>query len=149
MSMATTREQAASALFAQLQTIARFKVSARRLFEPTQISPALSPALFLAEAGEAYYNASPQNPPRRTLKYIAAIYNNLGGADVTSIPAAVVNDALDALDALLASLATPGTNRVTLGGLVYHVRIEGEIVKAPGETTGFAMALAPIEIVLP
>ena len=147
--MATTREQAASALFAQLHGIAKFKVSARRLFEPTQITPALSPALFMAEAGEVYYNASAQNPPRRILKYIVAIYNNVGGADFASIPAATVNDALDALDTLMNSLATPGTNRVTLGGLVYHVRIEGEVVKAPGETTGFAMALVPFEVVLP
>jgi len=147
--MPTTREQAANALFTQLHAIAKFKVSARRLFEPTQVTPALSPALFLAEAGETYYNASPQSPPRRALKFAAAIYNNVGGADLAAIPAAVVNDALDALDALMTSLRESGSGRVTLGGLVYHVRIEGEIVKAPGETTGFAMAIVPFEIVLP
>jgi hypothetical protein len=147
--MPATREQAATALFNQLLTVAKFKFSARRLFEPTQVTPDLSPALFLMEAGEVYSNIAPQNPPRRTLKYVAAIYNNVGGSDVTAIPVAVVNDALDALDAKMTALGDPGSGRVTLGGLVYHVRIEGEVMKAPGETTGFAMAVVPFDVVLP
>ena len=147
--MTATREQAASALLAQLRTVADFKLVARRLLEPTQVTAALSPALFLAEAGEAYVNMSPQSPPRRTLHYVCEIVNNAGGDDLAVIPATVVNNALDKLDTLMSSLGSPLTGRVTLGGLVYHVRIEGDVIKAPGETTGLAVAFVPFEIVLP
>lgn len=147
--MTATREQAAQALLAQLQTIAVFKLVQRRLLDPALITPALSPALVLVESGEDYQNATPQNPPRRTLKFAAAIFNNVGGDDPSAVPATVVNAALDALDALMNSLSNPLTKRVTLGDLVYHARIDGEIVKAPGETTGLAMAVVPFEVVLP
>lgn len=146
----TTREQIATALLDQLKTIAAFKTApSRRLLEPSQIKPENSPALYLVDAGGAYQNMAPQNPPKRTLHFSAVIYNRVAGGDIATVPATIVNNALDALDALMKNLGHPVTGRVTLDGRVYHVRIEGDVVMAAGETSGLAMAVVPFEVVLP
>jgi hypothetical protein len=145
--MSVTREQIMTALLALLQTTAEYKLVSRRNRAPSTITPALSPALFLFEDAEAYKRPSPSLPPVRTLTAKAVIYNNVG-PDPNQTPTSIVNAALDALDVALAP-DNSVTGRCTLGGLVYSAMIDGEIVKAPGDMTGVALAIAPIRIVIP
>ena len=54
------------------------------------------------------------------------------------------------LDALEEALAPPpGFDRQTLGGLVHYCRIEGRVVKDPGDLDGQGLALVPIKILAP
>ncbi len=73
--------------------------------------------------------------------YIAA------GKDPDCIPARDLNVALDALQSCLAP--GPAQDRQTLGGLVAHCRIEGRIVKDPGDLDGQGLALVPVKIFAP
>jgi len=69
------------------------------------------------------------------------------GQDPQNIPARDLNLALDALVEALAP--SPGSERQTLGGLVYHCRIEGRIVKDPGDLDGQGLAIVPLKILAP
>lgn len=145
--MSATREQVMTALLAVLSATAQYKLVSRRNRAPATITPDLSPALFLFEDAEMYERAAPQLPARRTLTAKAIIYNN-AGPNPNVVPASVVNAALDALDVALKP-DSPGTGRLTLGGLVYSAMIDGDVVKAPGDQNGVAIAVVPIKIDLP
>jgi hypothetical protein len=140
------REAVYVALLNLLTTTGDFKLVSRRNRAPEQIGPALSPALFLFERGETYHVVSPAMPTKRCLHVAACFYND-AGSDLNATPTTIVNDALDALDRAL----TPdvATGRMTLGGLVYSVKISGDTEGSPGDRDGRAAAIVPIEIVLP
>ena len=140
------REAIYVALLDLLTTTGSFKVVSRRNRAPETIGPDLSPALFLLEKGETYHVISPGMPTKRCLRVAACFYNDVG-SDLNATPTTVVNDALDALDRAL----TPdvATGRMTLGGLVYSVKITGDTEGSPGDREGKAVAIVPIEIVLP
>jgi hypothetical protein len=118
----------------------------RRLKLWSDVASADQPALFVAEHSETTAFASETLPGKTTLNVDLFIYIS-AGHDPRSIPARDLNLALDALTAALA--APPGSDRQTLGGLVYHCRIEGRIVKDPGDLDGQGLALVPIKILAP
>src|SRR2546423_728215 len=132
-----TREQVMAALFAALTpptpSMAALKTYSRRLIDPEGLDPAMSPALFLVMHQELYERQESNEPPVRSLKALAFIYNDVG-ADQNVVPETAVNALLDAIDAALAP--TPTSGQQTLGGLVSHVYIEGEIIRASGDVTG-------------
>ena len=145
--MMATREAIMTALLAKLAASSEYVSVSRRNRAPETITPALSPALFLFEDGEHYRREGPWKPAVRSLMAKAVIYNNVG-PNSNLVPATVVNNALDALDAALA-VDDFTRNACTLGGLVAGVLIDGEIVKAPGDVTGAALAVVPIRVLLP
>jgi hypothetical protein len=118
----------------------------RRLKLWSDVASADQPALFVTEHAEATAFASESLPGKTTLNVDLFIYIS-AGQDPQSIPARDLNVALDALDLALAP--PPGADRQTLGGLVYHCRIEGRIVKDPGDLDGQGLALVPIKIFAP
>lgn len=140
------REAVYVALLDLLTTTGDFKLVSRRNRAPEQIGPALSPALFLFERGEHYDAPSPNVPTKRCLHVSACFYNDVG-SDLNATPTTVINDALDALDAALKT--HPVTGPQTLGGLVYSLKISGDTEGSPGDRDGRAVAIVPIEIVLP
>jgi hypothetical protein len=140
------REAVLVALLDLLTTTGDFKLVSRRNRAPESIGPALSPALFLFERGETYHVVAPAMPTKRCLRVAACIYNDVG-SDLNATPTSVINDALDALDAALKP--DPATGRTTLGGLVYSLKISGDTEGSPGDREGKAVAIVPIEIVLP
>lgn len=142
-----TREAIMTALLAKIAASSTYASVSRRNRAPETITPAQSPALFLFEDAETFVRAGPARAPVRTLTAKAVIYNN-AGTDPNAVPAKVVNNALDALEAALAP-DDIARNACTLGGLVNGVLIDGEIVKAPGDITGVALAVVPIRITLP
>ncbi len=147
--MATTREQATAALFAKLSAVASFSMKTRRLYSPEQFAAqALSgPVLGLVTHHEVYHRPSPTQPPRRTLTVSAFVYINVSN-NVNGIPDAVLNPILDAIDAALLP-DNFATGNCTLGGLVFAVLINGEVIRSPGDKTGEGVAVIPIDIVFP
>ena len=142
----TTRERAISALFALLQKLPGLTTPSRRLTNPEGMDPTLSPALFLVCHQDTTQRASSEHPPLRILQMRVLLYNDVG-TDQNAIPETPVNNLIDAIETLL--LPNPLTGLQTLGGLVYHCFIEGDVVRSSGDITGKSMAVVPVKIVLP
>jgi hypothetical protein len=134
--MSASREAIYAALFALVSGSAEFKTKGRRLKLWTDVNA--KPAVFVAQRG-----ATPQ---KVTLKADIFIYTNVG-KDPNVIPAAQLNDLVDAIDAALAGSAVTG--RQTLGGLVAHCWIEGEVMIDPGDLDGDGVAVIPVRILIP
>jgi hypothetical protein len=153
--MISARETIMEALCAQLAQ-ARFSspinscdgwaTLSRRLKLWSDVASADQPALFVTEHAENVAYASESLPGKTALNVDLFVYIS-AGRDTLSIPARDLNVALDALAACLAP--PPGSDRQTLGGLVTHCRIEGRIVKDPGDLDGQGLALVPIKILAP
>jgi hypothetical protein len=118
----------------------------RRLKLWSDVASADQPALFVTEHSEATTFASENLPGKTTLNVDLFIYIS-AGQDPGAIPARDLNIALDALAETLAPPA--GCERQTLGGLVHTCRIEGRIVKDPGDLDGQGLAIVPIKILAP
>jgi len=145
----TTRESAFAALFAKLQTATwgsgqTWAYSSRRvaLFNQTPNQPALylvaHDELIKQRTGGDYV---------QTWKATALIYHQAGAVE-TAIPNQLDNAILDAIFALFAP-DNGFTNKFTLGGLVHHCFIEGQIRKIGGDLDGQAMIVVPITMLIP
>ncbi len=105
------------------------------------------PALFQAQKHESAHRARGQ-PPKWTLALEIYVYAQ--APDDVPSPSTVLNPLLDALEAALApSGQDVATNVQTLGGLVSHCWISGTVVTDEGVLGGQAVAIIPIEIVVP
>jgi hypothetical protein len=135
------REPIAEAVFARLQTVANFVTSSRRLRSWTDVSPAEQPALFLAQATQRA-TQKPGLGPVWDWKFDAHIYVNTG-QDTDVAPGTLMNPILDALEAAFAP-DNVVTNKLTLGGLVQHCWIEGEIATDEGVLGGQGVSIIPI-----
>ena len=118
----------------------------RRLKLWSDVASADQPALFVTEHGENLNYAAEALPAKRTLNIDLFVYVT-AGKDPDAIPARDLNIALDALAGCLAP--DPAIGRQTLGGLVTHCRIEGRIVKDPGDLDGQGLVLVPVKILAP
>lgn len=153
--MITSREAIMQALCARLAN-AQFAVPingrtnwalfSRRVKLWSDVASADQPALFVAEHGEAIAYGGESLPGKTTLNVDLLVYV-ASGKDPDAIPAQDLNIVLDALSACLAP--GPAESRQTLGGLVAHCRIEGRIVKDPGDLDGQGLALVPVRILAP
>jgi hypothetical protein len=140
-----TREQIMQALLLLLAGTGNFVTVGRRNNDPEGLGPSQTPALFLFEHSEEFHRPSANLPPVIKLKVLAIFYADTG-PDVNAIPSAPVNNALDALQTALLP-DNRETGFFTLGGLVYGLYVEGEIMKAPGDKTGKSLAIVPITII--
>jgi hypothetical protein len=115
----------------------------RRLKLWSDVAGADQPALFVTDHGEtvAY---GPGSVPGKTVLNVDLFVYIAAGKDPDCVPARDLNVALDALAACLTPSFADG--RQTLGGLVEHCRIEGRIVKDPGDLDGQGLALVPVKI---
>lgn len=75
------------------------------------------------------------------------LYSNLG-QNPDLAPVIGLNYLLDAVQAAMAS-DDPMQQRYTIGGLVFWCRISGQIKKDPGDLDGQAIAVIPVEIIVP
>lgn len=141
------RETVYETLLALLTTTGDFKLVSRRNRAPETITPALSPALFLFEVSESYHVQAPGLPVKLCLQVQAVFYNSVG-SDLNLCPTTAINAALDNLDVALKA-DQPATGRTTLGGLVFSLKANGNVEKAPGDRDGNAIAIVPLEIILP
>lgn len=142
-----TRESIMTALFAKLQTAAGFNTYDRRMRLWNDISAADKPALFMQEARENVVQMGEGVPYKNTMSVNVWIYTE-DGKDPTSTPIIALNNLIDAVETTLTPDSVYG-NKLTLGGLVAHCWIEGEIIKEPGDFDGDGIAVIPIKILIP
>jgi hypothetical protein len=104
------------------------------------------PALCQAEPKEAISQVTGL-PSKRLLKASWMLFHSTATGSLIP-PTITNNNALDAIEALLAP-PDDGTGRQTLGGLVHHCWIEGDIFKDPGDLDDQALLIVPISILVP
>lgn len=143
------REHAIDALFELIEGAYSWRSRpGRRLKIWSDVSLSARPACYVFEGGEDIYTWSESARPRRTIAVRLFIYLNAKESSV--VGSVLVNEVLDALDAaLLPKGADEVRGRNTLGGLVYYCRIEGKVLKDPGDLDGDALLVVPIKILLP
>lgn len=139
------RKQIAQALFDLLKTASVFKSSSRRMKLWADVPASERPALYMHESAETYDNAEDFNPGSRTMRFKAFVYTN--ASDSPAAPVDQLNDILEAFETALAP--NPLTGLQTLGGVVTHARINGEILKDAGDLDGDGVLVVPFEILLP
>jgi len=115
----------------------------RRLKLWADVPKSQRPALFVSEHREQPNYQSEALPSKTTLSVDLFIY--IDASDRNTIPASALNTIMDALDAALR--ASPmASNRQTLGGLVSHCRVDGAVLKDPGDLDGDGLLWVPLKI---
>lgn len=139
-----SREAIFAALFAQLETLPGLVTCSRRLKNAQEIQPEGFPAAFQIQDAQAlaYKGTLPTN---NTWKVSWLIYTY--STDPTVAPSTALNNLVDAATEILAP--SPGQPANTLGGLVTHVGLDGNIQIFEGVLGDRAIAILPISIVLP
>ena len=146
---ATQRETAVQALQNLLAGAYVWKSGPARRLKLWSDVPAMSrPACFIFEGGQESYAWSESALPKRTIEVKVFIY--LNAKDPTIVGATLLNNVMDALDEAFAlSGVDLSTGRNTLGGAVYHCRIDGKTLKDPGDLDGDALLIVPVKLILP
>jgi hypothetical protein len=145
----TARETIYAALFAKVTQAANFVTTSRMLVHWADVPPEGHPALFLRQVSETY-SRQRGLPPRVQLSvevymYVHTMQQQLA-PNVT--PSTLLNPLLDSVEATLAP--DDGSNQVqTLGGLVSHCWIEGQIEIFEGVLGDQAVAIIPVSILVP
>lgn len=135
------REQIFAALFALVSASSSYKTSSRKLKHWAQVPPAQQPAIFQTQ-GKEHAVAGYRMPTRWTLHASLYIYAHQNSLD--TLPSTALNGLLDAIE--LALVPDVATGEQTLGGLVTHCRIVGDIETDEGVLGDQAVAIIPIEI---
>lgn len=121
---------------------------ARRLKLWSDVSLSARPACYLFEGGEDVYMWTESARPRRVIEVRLFIY--LSAKDSAIVGSALLNEVMDALDSAFVPVGSDElVGRNTLGGTVYHCRIEGKVLKDPGDLDGDALLVVPVKMVLP
>lgn len=132
-----------AALFAKVSGIAGVKTRSRKLKHWADVPAKQQPALYMSQSGETPEQVRGLRAKWR-LKAELYLYVNPGeGRDV--IPSQVMNPMLADIRAALAP-DNVVANVCTLGGLVSHCWISGEVEVYDGVLGDQAVALIPIEI---
>jgi hypothetical protein len=143
--MTPSRETIIQALFDLALTAATFNTSGRRLQLWSKV--ASFPALFVQSTGTHYPPREARGlPPKRTINTELWVYTDVG-KDPNANPEQGLNDIIDAIEAALAPNIV--SNVQTLGGIVSHAWIEGDIEQFPGVLDGIAKAIIPVRILVP
>ncbi len=148
--MNVAREAVMAALLALLEGVAfgqavngatGFVSVSRRLKLWSDVAKSQRPALFIAEHREQQAYQNEALPAKTTLCVDLFVY--IDSSDRNTIPAIALNMILDAIEA---ALKPAGSARQTLGGLVSHCRIDGAVLKAPGDLDGDGLLWVPLKI---
>jgi hypothetical protein len=123
--------------------------SGRYLIPIEEMTPSQYPALFMVQHGESWTKAGKGIDAKRTLQRSFVMYAWTPKQDQT-YPATQINGLMDVLDAVIEFPNRPD-NAQTLGGLVEHVYIEGEVVIVEGVIGdgNASVLIAPMTIVIP
>jgi len=148
--MNVARETIYAALFGLLSGVPGFNKTGRRLLHWSEVAHADQPALFLVQSNQAPQQAGRGLPPKWLLRAELFVYVNVG-EDPNAIPAQQLNTLVDAIDVALKPAAGSDlvNNVQTLGGLVSHCWIDGEVEVFDGALGPQAVAIIPIAILVP
>lgn len=133
-----------AALVAQLKTVAPFRTVSCRAQMPNEIGD--KPALYLIYDGGLYPPREARGmPPKVTISADIWIYDNVNDPDEEF--GGTMTDHIDAIDKALGPdvFGKPQT----LGGLVYDLRIEGDVILDPGHTTDQGVVKIPVKFLIP
>ena len=132
------REAIYAALFAKLGNLPGIVTASRRLRHWDDVPQAEQPALFMAQR---YESASGEPGLNRVwvLSVDVYLYARTGGNDP---PSTVLNPLIDAVEAAMAT--EPISNKQTLGGLVQHAWIDGQIETDEGLLGDQGVVIIPI-----
>ena len=117
-----TRESIYTALFAKLSGIPGLVTCSRRLKYWSDVSPIQQPAMFVT-VGSQHVRQIKGFPSQYDL--IAKVWIYTHSTDPSVSPATALNNLLDQVDSVLKPAAPQ--DKQTLGGLVEHCWIDGEI----------------------
>lgn len=134
------REAIYQALFVKLQAPASFKTASRRLKHWSDVAPADQPALFLTQRTETA-TATPGLNPVWLLNVDVYIYAHTNG-DSAIAPSSILNPLIDAIVTALPFEVV--SNKQTLGGLVQHCWIEGQVQTDEGSLGDQGVVIIPI-----
>lgn len=146
------RKEIAKALYDFLRTVTwgeesrGFLYTSERLQAPEQC--AIQPAFFCTQGGERFHKANGAMLPIRDLEHAIYIYWNTGKDPANPRPGDEGDMILDEIDARLSAFDHPD-QRQTLGGMVHNARIDGDIIKIPGDLDGQGMLIVPIWTMVP
>jgi len=145
-----SRETVYAALFALVTSVPGIRTQSRRLIHWADVNAADQPALFQVQSHQAPQQTGRGMPPKWLLRAELYLYAN-AGSDPHVIPAQQLNTLIDAIEAAL----KPATgndiiqNVQTLGGIVSHCWLDGEIEVFDGALGEQAVAIVPISILVP
>lgn len=138
-----SREAIYAALFAKVSDSATFKTKSRRFRPFSDVAPADQPAIFQVQGTQSAEQRRQQGPIW-TLRADLFIY--YWEPDPNVVPSTGLNTYVDAVEAALAPDAV--SNVQTLGGLVSHCWIEGDVAIFEGTIAEQAVAIIPVNILL-
>jgi len=127
----------------------QFVTTGRYLIDLANLTRDQMPALFLCQHGERHVKVHGLDA-KRTMDASLVAYA-WTPAQSQLLPATLLNNCMDALDLLFEYPNNP-SNVQTLGGLVDHVQINGEVVIVEGQlATGEngSVMVVPLQIMLP
>jgi hypothetical protein len=148
-----TRETVINAVLALLQGVTfstsvrghtSFVTVSRRLVHWSGVSKYQRPAAFLTVHTETPIYRNEQVPAYQKISMRVFIY--IDASDDTSIPDVDVDTILDGIDSALQPIG--GQPKQTLGGIVSHCRIEGDIIRDPGDMDGDGIIIVPLAVTL-
>ncbi|MDR3407074.1 MAG: hypothetical protein P4L68_01085 [Methylovirgula sp.] len=145
--MTTSRDSAIVALVRLVASAYAWKSGpVRKLKLWSDVPAAARPACFVFEGGLESYAWSEGAVPKRVIEPKLFIYLSARG---DTPGASLLNGVMDALDQAFAlSGADLGLGRNTLSGAAYSCRIDGKVLKDPGDLDGDALLVVPVRIVL-
>jgi hypothetical protein len=135
------REAIYLALFTLVAGASGLKTTSRKLKHWDDVPAPNQPALFQTQGNETAV-AGYRQPTKWTLRAKLYVYAHQNSLDV--LPAIALNQLLNAIELKLAPDLATGEQ--TLGGLVSHCRIVGEVETDEGVLGDQAVAIIPIEI---
>ena len=136
------REAIFVALFNKVSAAAGLVTTSRKLAHWSDVPGIQQPALFQAQ-GKEMASAGFRLPTKWTLRVHLYVYVHQASV-AGQVPATQLNTILDAIETAL--LPDAGSSEQTLGGLVSHCRIVGEVETDEGTLGDQAVAIIPIEI---
>jgi hypothetical protein len=148
-----TREAAFSALWTLLQTItppigSTWNTKSRRLRLWDKVPVAAQPALFLHKGLEVHSQAHELAMPKYRWTSTVWTYfrvDTVATSDESNVPDVIINNFIDNVEAVL--LPTPQGERQTLGNVVYHCFIDGNVATDSGALDNQAVIVIPITII--
>lgn len=144
-----SRETAVTALQSLIAGAYAWKLGPVRRLKLWSDVPSMSrPACFFFEGGQETYSWTEGAARKRAIDVKLFVY--LNAKDPSVVGASLLNEVMDALDGAFAvSGADLAIGRNTLGGAVYHCRIDGKALKDPGDLDGDALLIVPVKLILP
>lgn len=146
-----TRETVFQALFdhvAPLQVDGEYvwKTRSRKMVLWAGCPRDMRPAIYLAEREQGQRQAA-SGLPVRSWKGLFVIYTDASNCTDENPGSKILNPLVDYVEQLMR--VPLGAQFQTLGGVVHHAFIEGEIFFDPGDLDGDGMAIIPITLLVP